>query len=193
MRSRRVVLERIAARGPSGVIVRPSTFLTPNGTPVKIINAAAIDREWFWSYVEKIPFHTCWEWTGTRDEAGYGTYHQNYGRARAQRVAWALTHGDVPADLLVCHKCDNPSCVWPDHLFLGTEKDNSADKASKGRAWSPLAQREAAQTHCKRGHPLAGANLRLKPRSNGRSARECRACMRDCQAQWYARKSVPRD
>jgi DNA-binding MarR family transcriptional regulator len=75
----------------------------------------------------------CWEWSGSKDKDGYGRMRIG-GRktARAHRVAWAIAHSD-PGRLLVCHHCDNPACVRPDHLFLGTVLDNNRDRKTKGR------------------------------------------------------------
>lgn len=77
----------------------------------------------------------CWVWTGSlvKDRGGYGRFHANGKSYRAHRLSWQLHHGRWPGNLFVCHKCDNPRCVRPDHLFLGTTDDNMADMVSKGR------------------------------------------------------------
>lgn len=85
----------------------------------------------FWRQVQKTD--TCWLWTGARSGAGYGQIGINDVRIFTHRFSWELHHGPIPAGLFVCHHCDNPPCVRPDHLFLGTPQDNMVDKIRKGR------------------------------------------------------------
>ena len=97
----------------------------------------------FWTKVDKRSAAECWEWTAGRHRRGYGKYSVNRSTLPAHRVAWVLTHGEIPEGLLVCHACDNPPCVNPAHLFLGTAKDNAADRDTKGRANTPVGERSA--------------------------------------------------
>lgn len=93
----------------------------------------------FWPNVNKdgsIPAHMphlgkCWEWIGSISVWGYGQFATK--RLKAHRVSWQLTYGEIPNKLHVLHKCDNPLCVNPDHLFLGTQTDNMNDKVAKDR------------------------------------------------------------
>lgn len=75
----------------------------------------------------------CWEWTGPRNPNGYGTLAFEGRPQRAHRAAWEVSRGPIPAGAHVLHRCDNPPCVRPDHLFLGSNKDNVADRHAKGR------------------------------------------------------------
>lgn len=90
------------------------------------------DGDRFWRKVQKGP--DCWEWTASKDTGGYGQFWLK-GQThpwKASRVAYLLTYHD-PGQMHVLHRCDNPACVRPDHLFLGTHLDNIRDRTSKGR------------------------------------------------------------
>lgn len=81
----------------------------------------------------KIENNGCWNWIGWKDRKGYGQAHFQSKRFFSHRLSWIFYKGEIPIGLYVCHKCDNPSCCNPDHLFLGTQKDNIQDMMKKGR------------------------------------------------------------
>lgn len=87
-------------------------------------------EERFWAKVHKSD--GCWEWQGYVGPHGYGQFDFRFA-SRAHRASWILTHGEIPCGLNVLHRCDNKRCVRPDHLFLGTQKDNVIDCSNKGR------------------------------------------------------------
>ncbi len=151
--------------------------------------------ERFWPKVDKNgPIHpvlgtACWDWTGQTDgKFGYGRIAvgmlrgqfaarpERMPRIGTHRVGWELANGPIPSGMCVCHKCDRPSCVRADHLFLGTMADNDADKATKGRdraPWKPSTRAKwASRSHCANGHALTEETIYRAP--NGKT--QCKLC-----------------
>jgi len=87
----------------------------------------------FWSKVNIKGPDECWEWTGPLNAKGYGSFSFPGHTCRASRMAWILTYGNISKNICVLHKCDNPACCNPAHLYLGTNQDNVDDKVRKGR------------------------------------------------------------
>lgn len=98
-----------------------------------MIEKKVIER--FWKKVDKSG--DCWEWTGSKKHTGYGTFGYNKKSYVASRFVMKIIGKEIPEGMIVCHKCDNPPCVNPDHLFIGTHKDNMKDCMEKGR-WRQL-------------------------------------------------------
>lgn len=89
----------------------------------------AADR--FWEKVSKSD--GCWEWTGAISQKGYGNFWDGARYVNAHKFSWEFQHGKAPDRMCVCHVCDNPKCVRPDHLFIGSYSDNMQDCSKKGR------------------------------------------------------------
>jgi hypothetical protein len=120
--------------------------------------------ERFWSKVDKdgpVPQHRpelgrCWTWTGSRQPRGYGTFGVGHKSELAHRIAYRIEHGAVPARLHVLHACDNPPCVRPSHLFIGTQTDNNRDAWTKGRSVLPPPPKPSQRT---RGERMGAAKI----------------------------------
>lgn len=95
-----------------------------------------MDVERFWTLVAT--GDGCWEWRGTRQSKGYGVFWDGERQVRAHRTAWELVNGPIPAGLSVLHSCDNPPCVNPAHLRVGTARDNASDAMARRRHFSPF-------------------------------------------------------
>lgn len=131
----------------------------------------------------------CWEWTGSKDTKGYGQMGVNIAdrkrslTQRAHRVSYFLEHGRMPTDCIL-HKCDNRPCVRPSHLFEGSQQDNMADAAAKGRM-GYVGCRQREKTHCPQGHPYSSENVYNRPHRPGR---HCRICKTATWTRWALRQ-----
>jgi len=121
----------------------------------------------FWSKVQKSD--GCWTWAGATWGRGYGAFKHEGRQVYAHRFAWEMAKGPIPAGLFVCHHCDNPLCVRPDHLFLGTHTDNMRDASRKGRLYGWHV------THCPRGHEYTPENT-IRVQWGKYVRRSCRSC-----------------
>lgn len=88
----------------------------------------------FWNKVEVKGKNECWNWTAYKNRDGYGNFALGVKKINAHKVSYIINYGSVQDGFCVCHTCDNPSCVNPNHLFLATHKENMLDKKIKGRA-----------------------------------------------------------
>ncbi len=120
--------------------------------------------------IDRIDYQTetgCWNWKGAKNQYGYGITWFMGKLVSANRLAAHLwLRFDLKSKLRVLHKCDNPACFNPKHLFVGTQLDNMRDMAVKGRSSN------GKKTHCPQGHPYSGENLVTYGNN-----RQCKACI----------------
>ena len=122
-------------------------------------------------YIQE-PNTGCWLWSAAGGGQHYGLFHFRGKTIGAHRASWIFHKGEIPNGLYVLHKCDTRPCVNPDHLFLGTPKDNMQDCVKKGR------HPKKKISHCKRGHALVAENLYTKFISDTYTWRACKVCFK---------------
>lgn len=125
----------------------------------------------------------CWPWTGTMRNNGYGAIRFQRIEMVATRAVMTAIHGPIPGDLIVCHKCDNPPCVNPKHLFIGTYRDNVLDMLAKGRGNH---RGGGKLKYCRSGRHLLDETAYSAPGNPTR--RICGVCMLERQREWKRKK-----
>lgn len=172
----------LAAPGRKGWCGKHYKRWYKNGDPSAVAFVVGDDEARFWSKVEKaVPLAVvpselgpCWPWTGDTDEAGYGlfTYVEQGKPKRTRAHRWLLGHlrgkpltRDVVGEEDGCHRCDNPPCCNPAHLYVGTRKQNVTDAVERSRLW------QLKKDVCPKGHPLDGVK-----KQRGATRRYCKTC-----------------
>jgi len=151
----------------------------------------SVTDRFFSKVIRKEP-HECWPWIGSTDNRGYGRFYINGRVKQATQVSWQIQNGEqFPQNKEACHTCDNPNCVNPHHLFVGTHAENIRDALAKGKFHNIPGDRRGLKnklkTHCIHGHEFTKENTRIKL-SRGRDRRDCRECERIMDRERYPRR-----
>lgn len=141
----------------------PSTRPHKGGNTMREFKMEPKDWQRFWDKVDLGESSECWNWIGAKTSFGYGNFGLNGDLVSPHRLIWSKVNQQIiPKDMQICHTCDNPSCVNPNHLFLGSYQDNSLDAKKKGRSYDThyvmlqcpicgeIFLRERRQTHLKK-------------------------------------------
>ncbi len=150
-----------------------------NARPLAATDFSEADQKRFWRKAKRGNPDECWNWTASKCIKGYGFFGLGNVVIRAHRVAFIISTGTSPNPLHVLHRCDNPSCVNPSHLFTGTNTDNVRDSVKKGRHCGQ------SKTHCIKGHPFNASNT-----IHFRGWRRCRICQQVRAKAWKQKQKL---
>lgn len=131
----------------------------------------------FWAKVNKKGDNECWEWIAAKNNKGYGQFRIGGVSKSTHRISYIIHKGEMPDGLMICHTCNNPTCINPNHLYAGTGKDNMKQSVREMR------HHEQSKTHCKNGHEFTEENTFLRVRKGRGTTRVCRECKRKSDRQ----------